>query len=206
MYCTLVNWLCYWINIVLFTIYGLQTTNQHGNYWVCCDKPPALLFALGQRRKCRRQQISQHFGEEPPECRGACDVCAEAGRETCNLFFSVFFWGDAAKRLGQMCLHCMYAWPVIDIHLDLWLRHWIVISRVSKLLWFLSCSCRMMCQGWVMWIHVVKLTGRQNDIKWCSCWQWEYIDRCVLKYAVCLYTLLIGGPSSFFPWFTNSTS
>ena len=32
----------------------------------------------GQRRACRRQQISRCFGEALPECRGGCDVCAEA--------------------------------------------------------------------------------------------------------------------------------
>lgn len=35
-----------------------------------------------QRRECRRQQISRHFGEAIPECRGGCDVCAEAAQAT----------------------------------------------------------------------------------------------------------------------------
>eukprot|EP00435_Cladocopium_sp_Y103_P033024 s1915_g8.t1 len=34
-----------------------------------------------QRRQCRREQISRHFGEAIPECRGGCDVCAAEAAE-----------------------------------------------------------------------------------------------------------------------------
>lgn len=45
---------------------------------MCLFVGGATPMLAGQRRECRRQQISRHFGEAIPECRGGCDVCAEA--------------------------------------------------------------------------------------------------------------------------------
>ena len=48
----------------------------------------------GQRRQCRRQQISRHFGEAIPECRGGCDVCAAEVRGT--------GWGQGGALQGEL--------------------------------------------------------------------------------------------------------
>ncbi|CAI5958453.1 unnamed protein product [Closterium sp. NIES-64] len=41
------------------------------------------LYAMGRyamnRRECRRTAIFRHFGEEPRECEGMCDICSQGG-------------------------------------------------------------------------------------------------------------------------------